>query len=50
MKSHLIPYKSDSGLWDSNVKRGYKLFVKQRMQLICSAFEKEAGIKLFQKD
>jgi hypothetical protein len=50
MKSHVVPYKSDSGLWFAGARRGYKKFINQRLQLICSAFEKEAGIRLFKKD
>lgn len=47
MKSHLIPYKSNSGLWEYNVRKGYKLFCKQRLEWISREFEKIAGIKLF---
>jgi hypothetical protein len=50
MKSHLIPYKSDSGLWSGNIKRGYRRFQVQRLEAIRKAFEKEAGIKLFRED
>jgi hypothetical protein len=50
MKSHLIPYKSDSGLWSRNVKKGYRRFQAQRLEVIRKAFEKEAGIKLFRED
>lgn len=50
MKSHLIPYNSDGGLWSRNIRKGYKRFVKQRMDMIRKAFEKEAGIKLFRED
>jgi len=50
MKSHLIPYQRDSGLWDQNVRRGYKKFLAQRLDAICNAFEKEAGMQLFRRD
>jgi hypothetical protein len=50
MKSHLIPYKSDSGLWSGNVKKGFRRFQGQRLEVIRKAFEKEAGIKLFRED
>lgn len=50
MKSHLIPYKKDSGLWSVNIKKGYRRFLDQRLDLICKAFEKEAGIRLFRED
>jgi len=50
MKSHLIPHQKDSGLWDNNVRRGYRQFVAQRLDSICNAFEKEAGMRLFRRD
>jgi hypothetical protein len=50
MKSHLIPYKSDSGLWGYDVRKGYRQFSKQRLEWICREFEKTAGIKLFRMD
>jgi len=50
MKSHLIPADDESGIWDEDIRRGYRRFVRQRLDLICAALEKEAGIKLFQED
>ena len=50
MKSHLIPYKTDSGIWNRNIKKGYKQFVDVRLELICKEFEKQAGMRLFKKD
>lgn len=50
MKSHLIPVGGESGVWDRGVVRGYKAFRKSRLPLICAAFEKAAGIKLFRQD
>jgi hypothetical protein len=50
MGSHLIPHDEKSGLWDENVVRGYKAFVKARVRVLCRAFEKEAGIKLFRAE
>lgn len=49
MKSHLIPYRGESHLWDRNVRSGYRKFISQRLSVICKAFEKEAGIPLFMK-
>lgn len=49
MKSHLIPYKSVSPLWDDNARRGFRKFVDERLELICSEFEKEAGMRLFKR-
>jgi hypothetical protein len=50
MRSHLIPYKSTSSLWQPNIVRGYKTFRKDRILLIAKEFESLAGIKLFRKD
>lgn len=50
MKSHLIPYKSDSGLWEYDMRKGYRLFCKQRLDRISREFEKVAGIKLFRDE
>lgn len=49
MQSHLIPISDDSGVWDRGVVKAFKKFRKNRLALICSAFEKEAGMKLFRK-
>lgn len=46
MARHLIPHDDDAGLWEAN-KNGYSLFLKQREQLVCKAFELAAGSKLF---
>lgn len=50
MKSHLIPVGDDSGVWQISTKAGFKQFRTQRLSLICRAFEREAGIKLFRKN
>lgn len=50
MRSHLIPYRADSGLWLPNVRRGYRQFVAARLHEICTAFEREAGVRLFRRD
>ncbi len=49
MRSHLIPYDADSGLFTKGVQRAFKQFCNARLRLICRAFETEAGIKLFRK-
>jgi hypothetical protein len=49
MKSHLIPVGDDSGVWQFSIKAGFKQFRTQRLSLICRAFEREAGIRLFRK-
>jgi hypothetical protein len=45
--SHLIPSAPRAGIWDTNVKRGFRTFIDQRLKLICREFEREAGTKLF---
>jgi hypothetical protein len=47
MKSHLIPVAAESGVWDRGIVKGFKKFRQRRLALICAAFEKEAGMKLF---
>jgi hypothetical protein len=49
MRSHLIPYGPDSGIWDTDLKRGYRKFLKQRLDLICKAFDSQAGMRLFRE-
>lgn len=49
MKSHLIPVRADSGVWDEGVVRAFKEFRRNRLELICTEFEKQAGIRLFRK-
>ncbi len=49
MRSHLIPHHAECGLWSRDIRRGYRRFVQERLQVICAAFEKEAGIRLFQE-
>lgn len=47
MRSHLIPYDSNSGLWIKGVAKAYKRFSSDRLKEICRAFEKQADMKLF---
>jgi hypothetical protein len=49
MKSHLIPAGKESGIWKRGIVTAYKTFRKQRLQKICTDFEKEAGIRLFRR-
>jgi hypothetical protein len=49
MKSHLIPYRNDSPLWDENIKRGFKAFLEQRRDWIVAAFNQEAKARLFER-
>ena len=45
MRGHLIPYKKDSGLWDQNLRIGFKRFLNQRCNLCTKEIEKYAGFK-----
>jgi hypothetical protein len=47
MKSHLLPYNSESALWLPGVPKAFRAFSKQRLRLICKAFRKQSGITLF---
>lgn len=49
MRSHLIPVSNESGVWEHGVVKAFKQFKLNRLRLICSAFEKAAGLKLFRK-
>ncbi len=49
MKSHLIPAGRESGVWERGTVRAFRKFRAERLRLICKAFEKEAGIKLFRR-
>ena len=50
MKSHLIPYSQTSGLWDTNIRKGYKMFLDERIALVAKGFEELAGTKLFRHE
>ena len=50
MARNLIPVHADSGVWKTDVKRGFNQFVKERTDLICKALETEAGGRLFRRD
>ena len=49
MKSHLIPVGASDGIWERGITKAFKTFRAKRLHLICAAFEKEAGIRLFRK-
>jgi hypothetical protein len=50
MARHLIPVHSESGVWISDVKRGFSTLLKERNELLCKALEEQAGIRLFRRD
>lgn len=49
MAHHLIPVDNDSGIWSSDIRKGFKQFIQKRRDMICKGFETEAGIKLFRR-
>lgn len=49
MRSHLVPVGDDSGVWERGVVKGFRKFRQQRLALLCAAFEKAAGMRLFRK-
>lgn len=49
LESHLIPCVEASGLWDSDVVRGYKAFVRARAERIADELEGLAGERLFRR-
>lgn len=50
MKSHLVPVGDESGVWQKGLVASFKLFRQQRLALICSEFERAAGMKLFRRN
>lgn len=46
-RSHLIPAGPSDAVWHKGTVAAFKKFQQERLQLICSEFEKAAGIKLF---
>lgn len=49
MKSHFIPYESDSPLWEARVKRGFRDFSAARAKILRKAFESAAETRLFER-
>jgi hypothetical protein len=47
MKSHLIPYHADSGLWTRGARAAYAKFRRHRLDVICRGFNEIAGMRLF---
>ena len=50
MTKHMIPVHDESGVWRSDVKRGFRQFLQERADMICKGLEAEAGIRLFRRD
>jgi hypothetical protein len=49
IRSHLIPSKDGRGIWDRSIKRGFRAFLDDRAQLLARAFERQAGVRLFDR-
>lgn len=49
MRSHLIPHHRNGALWSRSVRSAYRKFQRERLALICAAFDRVAGMKLFSK-
>jgi hypothetical protein len=45
MRSHLIPAKPDSGVWETNLRVGFKKFLNQRAPVILNSISKIADVK-----
>lgn len=50
MHRHLIPNDPESGLWDRSLMKGFRRFLNTRTDVLCKAFEAEAGIRLFRRE
>ena len=49
LRSHLLPTTMESGLWDSSTKRGFKAFREERESILKKAFDRRAGVALFER-
>jgi len=49
LRSHLIPSKKGRGIWDRSINRGFRNFLSDRAWLLARAFEKQAGVRLFDR-
>lgn len=45
MRTHLIPVWSDSGVWEQNIRSGFKSFLNERANLILNGISKLAGAR-----
>jgi hypothetical protein len=48
MRSHFIASKDGQGVWDASIRRGFKAFLEDRSRLLVRAFERQAGMRLFE--
>lgn len=49
MRSHLIPFSAGGGIWETRIQRGFRAFVKARLDTVVLELERAAGMKLFQR-
>ncbi len=49
LRSHLIPRGDNRGIWNTSTKRGFKEFMEDRARLLLRAFERQAGMRLFER-
>ena len=49
LRSHLIPNTPGVGIWDRSIKRGFRSFLDQRARLVAQQFERQAGMRLFER-
>jgi hypothetical protein len=49
MASHIIPFRSSSPVWTTNVKKGFRSFINIRGKMILDEIEKLAGTKIFER-
>lgn len=52
MKTYFIPYKKNDGIWDANIRNGFKNFLNARANLILNGISKLSGCRrnqLFEK-
>jgi hypothetical protein len=45
MRSHLIPVSSNSGVWENNLRLGFKMFLNQRAIIVLNALSKTIDVK-----
>lgn len=45
MRSHVLPIKMDSGVWEMNTKKGFKSFLNQRAERLLTRIANKVGIK-----
>ena len=50
MQRHLIPVDDDSGVWLTDVKKGFNRVLRERNDWICRELEVEASIRLFRRE